>query len=143
MLTFYYTRNLLPCWIMIYYSKQFNYAYPIYALHTGFFFKLLNLFHFLELKVHWGLKLYEQVVNLRYFWCLICNVTIKPYCYKIGQIISKNPVIFFNLIFMAVIMVIVQISYLTQIVLFIKKALKITHSSMNCLRSVPLNLSIL
>lgn len=79
MLTFYYTRNAIRCWIMIYYSKQFNYAYSIYALRTGFFFfKLLNLFHFLELKVHWGLKLYEQVVKVFLMFIMWCYYKVVP-----------------------------------------------------------------
>lgn len=117
MLIFYYTRNLLPRWIMIYYSKQFdNYAYPIYALRTGFFSNCWIYFIFLNLKY---IEV-ESYMNkwLRSSWCLICNVTIKSSCYKIGQILVKHLVIFLNLFFMAVI---VQMSDLTQSVFFLSK----------------------
>lgn len=93
MLTFYYTRNVIRCWIMIYFSKQFNCAYPIYALRTGFlncwfYFIFLNLKH-----IEVGIQLYEQVVKV---FLMLNNVTIKSSCYKMGQIlIKKNPVIFF------------------------------------------------
>lgn len=81
-----------------------------------FFSNCWIYFSFLNLK-------YIEVLSymnkwLRSFWCLICNVTIKSSCYKIGQILVKHLVIFLNLFFMAVI---VKMSDLTQSVFFLSK----------------------
>lgn len=129
MLTFYYTRNVLRCWIKIHPSKQFNYAYmyPIYALRTGFSNCWFFFYIFLNLKY---IKVGYMYKWLRSSWCLICNVTIKLSCYKMGQILVKHLVIFFKSYFYGCYCS--DERFDPKCYFFVKKALKITNSSMSC-----------